>query len=163
MRTLLVVILAVLPVLNATAQTKQDIRGFFPGMSVDELSKSLRTVSRGGCSNSHEQMQAGIVLCRVSDGNLILYLTQHVTPPVLKGLRFSFSSTTPFSRMIEHISGEYGLAAEHRDLGSGHAIWKLSKDKVLELSYRGEYVLDLTSHSLTAIDIEASVNPAPKF
>jgi hypothetical protein len=52
---------------------------------------------------------------------LILYLTQHVTPPVLKGLRFSFSSTTPFSRMIEHISGEYGLAAEHRDLGSGHA------------------------------------------
>src|SRR5690348_787943 len=79
------------------------------------------------------------VLCsgRVSDGNLILYLTQHVAPPVLKGLRFSFSSTTPFSRMIEHISGEYGLAAEHRDLGSGHAIWKLSKDKVLELSYRG--------------------------
>jgi hypothetical protein len=163
MRTLLVVILAVLPVLNATAQSKQDIRGFFPGMSVDELSKSLRTVSRGGCSNSHEQMQAGIVLCRVSDGNLILYLTQHVTPPVLKGLRFSFSSTTPFSRMIEHISAEYGLAAEHRDLGSGHAIWKLSIDKALELSYRGEYVLDLTSHSLTAIDIEAPVNPAPKF
>jgi hypothetical protein len=85
-------------------------------MSVDELSKSPRTVSRGGCSSSHEQMQAGIVLCRVSDGNLILYLTQHVTPPILKGLRFSFSSTTPFLRMIEHISGEYGLAAEHRDL-----------------------------------------------
>ena len=103
------------------------------------------------------------VLCRASDGNLSLYLTRHVTLPVLKGLRFSFSSTTPFSRMIEHISGEYGLAAEHRDLGSGHAIWKLSIDKALELSYRGEYVLDLTSHSLTAIDIEASGNPAPKF
>jgi hypothetical protein len=31
MRTSLVVILAVLPALNATAQTKQDIQGFFQG------------------------------------------------------------------------------------------------------------------------------------
>ena len=163
MRTLLAVILAALPVLNATAQTKQDIRGFLAGMSVEELSKNLRAVSRGACSDSPDQVKAGMVFCRVSDGNFIFYLTRHVTPPVLKGMRFSFSSTTPFPQMIEHISKEYGLAAEHRDLGSGHAIWKLSKDRALELSYRGEYVLDLTSHSLTAIDIEPPVNPAPKF
>ena len=145
MRTLFSVIFAALPALNATAQTKQDIRGFFPGMSVDELSKNLREVSRGACPSSHDQVQAGMVLCRVGDGSFSLYLTRYVTPPLLKGLRFSFSSTTPFPQMIEHISKEYGLAAEHRDLGSGHAIWKLSVDKALELSYRGEYMLDLTS------------------
>jgi hypothetical protein len=160
MRILLAVIFAALTVLDTTAQTKQDIRGFFPGMSVNELSKSVREVSKGACSNSHDQVQAGILLCRFS-----FYLTQYVTPPVLKGLRFSFSSTTSFPQMIEHISKEYGLAAQHRDLGSGHAYatWKLSMDRALELSYRGEYLLDLTSHSLTAIDVEAPVNPAPKF
>ncbi len=168
------------------AQTKRDIRGFYPGMTraqLEQRAKELRGKEgwwsilfafppcHGGLYTYSCTMDGDkIDLTFTNDGSLVEKVV----------LRFKSGTEPADSAMI---SKQYGLQPQESSglnvLGltrvlnsivtSSLASWALSDDLILELKGINDYELSLRSQKLLHLDLEQyeaerrNVNPAPKF
>src|SRR5438132_6632073 len=79
----------------AEADTKKDLRGFYPGMSKADFDQQFK---KAGCGGS---------ACKVDDGSLGFVFTKNLNPPALKEVIFKFKSGTPPQEMIAQISKQF--------------------------------------------------------
>src|SRR5713101_1626891 len=166
----------------AIAQTKQEIRGFFPGMPKVEFEKKFKDA---GCSANS---------CTLPDGKILFIFTEHLNPPALREVQFIFESKRAPLDMISSVSKQFGaraatfperntvsvLSATANPYGGTIADLDLANGVSLRLFVKGfsgdHYWLVLSDRKIESADNQAkrradqdqkakqrAANPAPKF
>jgi len=162
----------------SNAAAKRELRGFFPGMSKEEVTEKGKAA---GCSYAPS---AG---CKVDDGELNFNFTKTLSPPLVREVVFRFKSGTQPAEMISQISSQFGVrpvkSNQQQDIiramgckicyaidrsgkvGGVLARWQLGNGLSLQLDLRdytgvgrieiADYALFLTSQKVEAADKQA--------
>ena len=173
---LFVVVTAIVLTVTSTASqaaTKNDINGFYPGMSSSDARANCNSLSGRIVQQSYDQKNA---MCIASEGTYTLLFTTSLPPPprlmlVLRQLTFSNS---PIQPLIDSLSEQFNatpIPAEDlkdchlMDLSRNTCRWNLDDGLVLFLVKEG---LILTKPELAEAENEAfekkrNSPPVPKF
>jgi hypothetical protein len=185
MKVLFVILISFCLMLAASAaETKKDIRGFYPGMTKVQFERKVKDV----CSATP---------CTTSDGGTLNFVfTEYLNPPILKQVEFIFVSNTMPADLISSISTQFKaraatypakgtegiLVATSRADGLGAVIakWDLGKGLLLDLEIKGHegknFRMSLLDRKIETADTQAkrnadeeraakfrAANPPPKF
>jgi hypothetical protein len=96
---ILVALAALATVHEASAQTKKDILGFYPGMTKSEFDKQLVEMSKGDCTPFWNSGS-----CSLKSGKLIFSFTKE---NLLQDVIYKFVSGTEPEEIVNQITSEY--------------------------------------------------------